>query len=399
MSITPDSSSTSDDSTTDSSLLNRASSAFKRSYFEMLTAEPTVEVHTGFKTILLTGGAGFIGSHTAEALLTRGDAVVIIDDFNDYYDPSVKRANIELLQNHPNVLATPSLLTVVEGCITSTTLMSSIFAERAITHVCHLAARAGVRPSIQDPLLYVATNVTGTTILLELAAKHKCLNFVYASSSSVYGGSKSAFFSEEDDVSNPVSQYAATKKTCELLAHTYAHLYQLPTTGLRFFTVFGERGRPDMAPFMFVDKVSRGEGIKQFGDGSSSRDYTYVSDIVDGVVRSLDRAHSNEVFNLGKGSGTSLNDFIRIVEKYTRKVAKKKVLPDQPGDVPYTCASTAKSRRMLGYEARVSFEEGIRRTVKWYNEKNGVVNEGIVLTPVDAPADKPGMVRVPAEKR
>ncbi|GMI38230.1 hypothetical protein TeGR_g3855 [Tetraparma gracilis] len=363
---------------------------------ESLTPPPCysapVAPHVGKKVVLLTGGAGFIGSHTAQALLRRGDDVVVIDDFNDYYDPAIKRSNVELLKAQAAMsggMNAPEL-TVYAGSITDTKLMASIFADHAVSHVCHLAARAGVRPSIDDPLLYVDTNITGTTVLLELARKHGVANFVYASSSSVYGGSKSAYFSEDEDVSNPVSQYAATKKTCELLAHTYSHLYQLPTTGLRFFTVFGERGRPDMAPLMFINKISKGEGIRQFGDGSSSRDYTYVSDIVDGVVRSLDRAYKNEVFNLGKGSGTSLIDFIGTVEKYTGKKANKTILPDQPGDVPYTCASTDKARALLGYSATVSFDEGIRKTVAWYNDANGIssMNELNTKVKVERPARK-----------
>ena len=208
----------------------------------------------------------------------------------------------------------------------------------------------------------------GTTHLLELSHKFGVKNFTYASSSSVYGGSKSTFFSEEEAVDHPVSAYAATKKACELLAYTYHHLYNLNVTGLRFFTVYGPRGRPDMAPFKFIDRVSRGVQIQQFGDGSSSRDYTYISDIVDGVIRSLDRPYPYLVCNLGKGSGTSLKEFIGLVEKHTGKKANIKVMPDQPGDVPYTCADTSRARRLLGYRATVKFEEGIKRTVQWYNK-------------------------------
>lgn len=202
---------------------------------------------------------------------------------------------------------------------------------------------------------------------MELSHRYGVKNFVFASSSSVYGGSKSTFFSEQENVDNPVSPYAASKKACELLAYTYHHLYNLNITGLRFFTVYGPRGRPDMAPFKFIDRVSRGVEIQQFGDGSSSRDYTYISDIVDGVVRSIDRPHKYEVFNLGKGSGTALKDFINLVQKHTGKKAVIRVMPDQPGDVPYTCADVGKAYTMLGYKSTVSFEEGIRRTVKWYN--------------------------------
>merc|ERR1712087_443255 len=183
-----------------------------------------------------------------------------------------------------------------------------------------------------------------------------------------YGGSKNTFFSEDEIVDNPVSPYAASKKACELLAYTYHHLYKLNVTGLRFFTVYGPRGRPDMAPYKFIDRVSRGQELQQFGDGSSSRDYTYVDDIVNGVVRSIDRPYSYQVFNLGKGSGTSLREFIQLVQKHVGKSANVKVLPDQPGDVPYTCANVAKARHLLGYESTISFEEGIKRTVAWYKE-------------------------------
>lgn len=203
---------------------------------------------------------------------------------------------------------------------------------------------------------------------MELSAKFGIQNFVFASSSSVYGGSKSTFFSEEEVVDNPVSPYAATKKACELLAYTYHHLYNLNVSALRFFTVYGPRGRPDMAPFKFIDRVSRGVEIQQFGDGSSSRDYTYISDIVDGIVRSIDRPYPYEVFNLGKGSGTSLKDFIDLVQKHVGKAAIIRVMPDQPGDVPYTCADVSKAQMLLGYSSKVSFEDGIELTASWYKK-------------------------------
>jgi UDP-glucuronate 4-epimerase len=228
------------------------------------------------------------------------------------------------------------------------------------------AARAGVRPSIQDPYIYIHSNIKGTTHLMELSAKYGVKNFVFASSSSVYGGSKSTYFSEEEAVDHPVSPYAASKKACELLAYTYHHLYNLNVSALRFFTVYGPRGRPDMAPFKFIDRVSRGVELQQFGDGSSSRDYTYIDDIVDGVVRALDRPYAYQIFNLGKGSGTSLKDFLGLVQKHVGKEAIIRILPDQPGDVPYTCADVSKAERLLGYRSKVSFEEGIRRTAAWF---------------------------------
>ena len=218
-----------------------------------------------------------------------------------------------------------------------------------------------------DPYVYVHSNIEGTVRLMEISHKHKVKNFVFASSSSVYGGSKSTFFSEAENVDHPISPYAASKKAAELISYTYHHLYDLNVTALRFFTVYGPRGRPDMAPFIFIDRVSQGGAIDQYGDGTTSRDYTYISDIVDGIVRCIDRPHEYEVFNLGKGSGTKLNEFIQIVEKYTGKKANINQKPEQPGDVPYTCANVTKPHLMLGYEAKVPFEEGIRRTVEWYN--------------------------------
>lgn len=328
---------------------------------EVETAMPP---HVGYKKVLVTGGAGFIGSSTAEFLLSRGDDVVIVDEMNDYYDVRIKENNLRLLREaYPE----EGRLKIYRADICDEDIMANIFETENLEWVCHMAARAGVRPSIQDPYVYIHSNIKGTTHLMELSAKHGIKNFVFASSSSVYGGSKSTFFSEDESVDSPVSPYAASKKACELLAYTYHHLYNLNVSGLRFFTVYGPRGRPDMAPFKFIDRVSRGVEIQQFGDGSSSRDYTYISDIVDGIGRALDRPHKYEVFNLGKGSGTSLKAFIGLVQKHTGKDAIIKVMPDQPGDVPYTCANVNKAYRMLGYQSKIPFEEGIRRTAEWYS--------------------------------
>jgi UDP-glucuronate 4-epimerase len=345
------------------STMHRSGSAFDFGSGENI--ETAVMPHVGYKKVLVTGGAGFIGSHVAEFLLARGDDVVIVDEMNDYYDIRIKESNLKLLQtSYPE----KGRVSIYRGDICNEEFMLSLFETERPQWVCHMAARAGVRPSIQDPFIYIHSNIKGTTHLMELSHKFGIQNFVFASSSSVYGGSKSCFFSEEENVDNPVSPYAASKKACELLAYTYHHLYDLNTTGLRFFTVYGPRGRPDMAPFKFIDRVSRGVEIQQFGDGSSSRDYTYISDIVDGVVRAIDRQHKYEVFNLGKGSGTSLKDFIDLVQKHTGKKATIKVLPDQPGDVPYTCADVSKAYQLLGYKSTINFDEGIRRTAEWYNE-------------------------------
>jgi UDP-glucuronate 4-epimerase len=335
---------------------------------ESLSTQPSyieeqaiVEPHVGYKKVLVTGGAGFIGSSVAEYLLSRGDDVVIIDEVNDYYDTSIKEVNLRLLQEQYG-----KRVSIYRGDICDENLMRNIFEQEKPEWVCHMAARAGVRPSIQDPFVYIHSNIRGTTQLLQLSHEYGIKNFVFASSSSVYGGSNSTFFSEDEAVDMPVSPYAATKKACELLAYTYHHLYKLNISGLRFFTVYGPRGRPDMAPFKFIDRVSRGMEIQQFGDGSSSRDYTYISDIVDGVVRAIDRPHPYQIFNLGKGDGTSLKEFIDLVQKHVGKEAKIKVMPDQPGDVPYTCANVGKAAHLLGYEAKVPFEEGIRLTAQWY---------------------------------
>merc|ERR1711966_58288 len=214
----------------------------------------------------------------------------------------------------------------------------------------------------------IHSNIRGTTHLMELSHRFGVKNFVFASSSSVYGGSKSALFSEEESVDNPVSPYAASKKACELLAYTYHRLYKLNVTGLRFFTVYGPNGRQDMAPF-------------KFGDGSSSRDYTYIDDIVDGIVRAIDRPYPYEVFNLGKGSGTSLKEFISIVERHVWRKAVIKIMPDQPGDVPYTCADVSKAYDLLGYAATVPFSEGIRRTVRWYKKEYESMGSNISIEP------------------
>jgi len=322
--------------------------------------------HHGYKKVLVTGGAGFVGSSVAEYLLDRGDDVVIVDEMNDYYDVRIKEANLCLLED--KVKDEPHRLSIYRSDICDDDIMEAIFEKERPQLVCHMAARAGVRPSIADPFIYIHSNIKGTTHLMELSHKYGVKNFVFASSSSVYGGSKSTYFSEEESVDNPVSPYAASKKACELLAYTYHHLYNLNISALRFFTVYGPRGRPDMAPFIFIDRVSRGLEIQQFGDGSSSRDYTYISDIVDGIVRAIDRPYKYDVFNLGKGSGTSLKDFIGLVQKYVGKDAIIRVMPDQAGDVPYTCADVNKAHKLLGYKARVPFDEGIRRTVKWYKE-------------------------------
>ena len=326
-------------------------------------AVAAVPSRTG-KTVLVTGGAGFIGSHVAEVLLSRGDRVVVVDEMNDYYDINIKRANLEALQKKHG-----GLVSVHEGDVCDANFIGKVFEEEKPKYVVHMAARAGVRPSIDDPFVYVHSNVEATTRLLDLARKHGNESFVFASSSSVYGGSKASLFSEDDVVDHPVSPYAATKKAKELMAYTYHHLYGLNIAGLRFFTVYGPRGRPDMAPFKFVDRVARGVELQRYGDGTSSRDYTYIDDIVDGTVRALDRPLGYQIYNLGRGDSTSLNEFIEIVEEKVGKKAIVRVLPDQPGDVPRTCADISKARRLLGYNPQTPFAEGMAKTVAWYQNE------------------------------
>lgn len=326
--------------------------------------------HKGHKKVLITGAAGFIGSHVAEKLLERGDEVVVVDEMNDYYDIKVKQGNLDLLRVKASgiVSQTDEVLSIYKGDINNQTLMRGIFKQHKPQWICHLAARAGVRPSIADPLLYIRANVQGTASMLEYSRQNNVTNVVIASSSSVYGESTSAYFSEAETANEPVSPYAQTKRSGELLSYTYHKLYNIPITNLRFFTVYGPRGRPDMAPFKFISRVTKGQRIDQYGDGTTSRDYTYIDDIVNGVIRAIDRPYPYQIFNLGKGSGTRLNEFIATVEKHVGKKADIRLLPAQPGDVPFTNADVSKANKLLGYEPSVSMEEGIMRTVAWYKE-------------------------------
>lgn len=312
--------------------------------------------------VFITGGAGFIGSHTTAALLNRGDRVVCLDNFNDFYSPQRKRKNVAEFLDNPNYR-------LYEGDIRDQKRLEEVFAREKPDKVIHIAAMAGVRPSIQRPLLYEEVNVKGTLNMLEAARRHRVTHFLFASSSSVYGGQEKVPFSEDDPIARPISPYAATKAAGELLCHTYHHLYGLNVTCLRFFTVYGPKGRPDMAPYLFTKWVFEGAELKMFGDGTTCRDYTYIDDIVSGVVAALDANLGYEVINLGNSQTVALRDLIALVEALVGKKAKIVPLPMQPGDVPRTWADISKARRLLGYNPRTPIEEGMKHFVAWYRQE------------------------------
>lgn len=317
------------------------------------------------KTHLVTGVAGFIGSHVAEALLGRGDRVVGLDEVNDYYPVAFKRENLALLAGHPG-------FTFVEGDIRDRGLVEATFAAHCITHLAHLAARAGVRPSIADPFLYQRANVEGTLVLLHACVGRGVENVVVASSSSVYGNSRAVPFREDDTATDrPISPYAATKKATEVLAHAYHHLHGLPVTVVRPFTVYGPRGRPDMAPWLFVESALGGRPIRKFGDGTSRRDYTYIDDFVRGFVAALDRPRGYEIFNLGNSATVSLDEALDVVRAVTGCELVIERLPPQPGDVDVTSADISKARRLLDYDPATSFAEGMARFCAWYRTARG----------------------------
>lgn len=292
--------------------------------------------------------------------MDRGDKVIIVDNFNDYYDPKLKRDRIKkLLKGYK--------FTLYKGDIRDYKFLERIFKKEKPDKVLHLAAMAGVRYSLANPLLYQDVNVGGTLNLLELSQIHKIKNFVFASSSSVYGVNKKVPFSETDNVDNPISPYAATKKATELLAHVYSYTHNLPVTGLRFFTVYGPWGRPDMAYFSFTKKIINGEPIGVYNHGKMLRDFTYIDDIVDGVVRILDKVSRYEIINIGADKPEKLSKFIESLEKSIGKKAKKKMMPMQPGDVPRTIADVRKLRK-LGWNPTTRIEDGLKKFVDWYRD-------------------------------
>jgi UDP-glucuronate 4-epimerase len=311
--------------------------------------------------VLVTGGAGFIGSHLSRRLLSRGDRVTNLDEFNDFYDPALKWTNIKPFLGQ-------DAYALVEGDIRDRDLVNSLFRDGGFDVVVHLAARAGVRPSLAEPILYEETNCIGTINLLESARRHGPETFIFGSSSSVYGINEKVPFSETDEINKPISPYATTKRTGELLCYNYNHLYGLRTACLRFFTVYGPAQRPEMAIHKFTNLIANGEPITMYGDGSSRRDYTYIDDIIDGVVASMDLAPAFEILNLGGAETTSLSDLVNWIAEELAVEPKIEYLPDQPGDVPITYADVSKAERLFGYSPKVSIREGIRRFVAWYRE-------------------------------
>lgn len=316
------------------------------------------------KQILVTGGAGFIGSHLVERLLDENAwNVTVVDDFNDFYSPAIKRANVETFLKDPR-------FTLYEADIRDAEFLREIFEENRFDAIVHLAARAGVRPSLAQPKLYAETNINGTLNLLELARKFEIKQFVFGSSSSVYGINNKIPFAEDDRIHQPISPYAATKAAGELLCHTYSHLYDIRTVCLRFFTVYGARQRPDLAIHKFSKLISEDKPIPLFGDGTTRRDYTYVDDIIQGVRAAIDYDASDyEIFNLGESQTVELKYLIGLIEENLGKKAIIERKPLQPGDVPQTFADISKSRELLGYNPRTKIEEGIKKFTDWFTSE------------------------------
>jgi UDP-glucuronate 4-epimerase len=324
----------------------------------------SIGVNSWLMRILVTGGAGFIGSHLVEKLVADEHDVAILDDFNDFYDPQIKRANIAAVAKN---------VAVHDVDLRDGDKVAALFRKEKFDAVAHLAARAGVRPSIQQPQLYYDTNVTGTLHLLEGARTSGVERFIFASSSSVYGAAKRVPFSEEEHLIQTLSPYAATKIGGEFLCSTYSHLYKMRIVALRYFTVYGARQRPDLAIHQFTGKIHAGEPIDQFGDGTTRRDYTYIDDIIQGTVAALKYEGAIfDVFNLGESETIQLKDLIAAIEKALGKKAKINRLPEQPGDMPLTCADISKARKHLGYNPKTKFSDGLPRFVDWFLKSRDV---------------------------
>lgn len=311
--------------------------------------------------ILLTGTAGFIGSHAGEALLKANHRVIGLDNFDPFYDPTLKEQNLQFCLKDPGFL-------FIRGDILDRPLLDKLFSEHSIDLVIHLAARAGVRPSIQQPLLYQRVNVEGTLNILEAMRQHKVKKMIMASSSSVYGNNEKLPYSETDPVDRAISPYAATKKACEVIAYTYYHLYGIETFCLRFFTVYGPRQRPEMAIHQFTRKILKGEAIPLFGDGSTARDYTYIDDIIDGLMKCIRHLKGYEILNLGESKTVTLIELVRMIEEATGKKAALDWKPMQPGDVRKTYADIQKARQLIGYNPKVDIQEGIQQFVTWFKD-------------------------------
>jgi len=312
--------------------------------------------------VLVTGGAGFIGSHLCERLLARGDRVVVLDNFDPFYDEAIKRDNIASALAHPRYR-------LVTGDIRHAATVDGLLGAERFDVIVHLAARAGVRPSIAEPALYSDVNLTGTSVLLEACRKHGLRRFVFGSSSSVYGDANKVPFAESDPVTHPVSPYAATKAAGELLCYAHHHVHALDVSCLRFFTVYGPRQRPEMAIHKFAREILEGRPLPRYGDGSTERDYTYVDDIIDGVVKAMDRVSGFHVYNLGESRRVPLSALIAILEREIGTPAKIQAMPNQPGDVRMTWADVSRAREDLGYDPKVPIEEGIRRFVAWLKDR------------------------------
>jgi UDP-glucuronate 4-epimerase len=319
------------------------------------------------KTIIVTGAAGFIGSNLTERLLKVGYTVVAIDNFNDFYNPEIKRTNVsEIIQKNKGLLS----FELFEGDICDAEFIQKTFKQVKADAVIHLAAYAGVRPSIENPALYAKVNIDGLINVLEASRINNIKSLVFASSSSVYGNNKKLPFAETDNVDNPISPYAATKKAGELICHTYNYLYNMSFACLRFFTVYGARQRPDLAIHKFTKLIDEGIPIPFFGDGNTKRDYTYIDDIIDGIIKALEwtfiNKNSYDIFNLGESTTISLNEMVVAIEKALHKKALLKKIPAQLGDVECTYADISKAKQILGYNPHTSFEDGIMRFVEWY---------------------------------
>jgi len=311
--------------------------------------------------VLITGAAGFIGSHLCERLLADGCTVIGIDNFDDFYDPQIKRRNISGCLKNKN-------FQLIEADIRDSTAMDEAVGDGAEI-IVHLAARAGVRPSIAQPLLYADVNVNGTMVLLQAAAKHKVARFIFGSSSSVYGNNEKVPFSEDDNVDFPISPYAATKKAGELICHTYHHLYGIAITCLRFFTVYGPRQRPDLAIHKFAKLIEQGKPIPVYGDGTMMRDFTYVDDIIDGTVAAMQKCAGFEIYNLGESKPITVNDLATEIEKALGKKAVREYVPAQPGDVERTYADVTKAVRELDYKPSTTIQAGLAKFVAWLRQQ------------------------------